>query len=199
MGEPPNTSLISIVSSLASMARTSFADKRISVAPMFSFRRQRQRVPGIGTIHGRLFIIHASEICEAVARCSSANRSSRANRTVLHETVPAVLRHRGTVVGCRVKRSFGCITVAQQSVGKRRECDEAHAQLFEHGEQLLMPPRHHRIAVLYGRDGTDLVGTAQIFFGRFRYAPVQDFSLPDKVCHYTATASGSIAGSIRCW
>ena len=66
-GEPPNTSLIGIVARASSIACTCPADSRISAAPMFSFSRHRCRVPGIGTIHGLLFIIHASAICDGVA------------------------------------------------------------------------------------------------------------------------------------
>lgn len=67
-GDPPNTSLISMPSRAALTAATVSAERQMSAAPMFSFRRQRWRVPGMGTIHGRLHIIHASAICDGVAQ-----------------------------------------------------------------------------------------------------------------------------------
>lgn len=48
-----------------------------------------------------------------------------------------------------------------------------------------MLPRHHRIAVLYGRDRTDFVGAAQIFLRSFRNTPVEDFALTNQVGHHT--------------
>ena len=60
--ETPKISDISIASSASSSARTSSAVNATSAAPRFSSNRLRLRVPGIGTIHGFLQIIHASEI-----------------------------------------------------------------------------------------------------------------------------------------
>ena len=42
-------------------------DKGIIMAAVRLLRRQRCREPGMGTIHGRLQSIHASEICAGVA------------------------------------------------------------------------------------------------------------------------------------
>lgn len=78
--DPPNTSLIFILSSSSSIFRTSSTVRAMSVAPIFSFRRQRCRVPGIGTIHGRLQSIQARAIYESVTWCSSARRLSKENR-----------------------------------------------------------------------------------------------------------------------
>ena len=77
--EPPNTADIGVSSSALSMAATSAAVRWMSAAPAFSFIRSTLRVPGIGTIQGRLQSIQASEICAGVPFFSAASRSSSAS------------------------------------------------------------------------------------------------------------------------
>lgn len=46
-----------------------------------------------------------------------------------------------------------------------------------------MSAGHHRVAVLHGRDGADLVGAAQILLRRLRDSPVENLPLADQVGH----------------
>ena len=68
------------------------------------------------------------------------------------------------------------------------------------GKQILVPPRHHRVTVLNGCNGTDFMGTTQILLRCFRYAPNGGI-LPSRIrsAMTPATSSGEIFGSIRCW
>lgn len=80
--------------------------------------------------------------------------------TVLLETLLAELRHGGPVIRRCVKTAFGSVMGRQHTVGKGRECNEAHAQFFKYGEKPFVMPGHHRIAVLYGSHGAYGMGTA---------------------------------------
>ena len=91
IGEPLNTSLISIASRAASIFFISSEERRMSAAPMFSFSLHNLRVPGMGTIHGFLHNIQAREICAGVACFCSANSSRRANRA--YAVRPAQIIH----------------------------------------------------------------------------------------------------------
>ena len=61
-----------MVSNASSSAFTSPGDKATSAAPAFSFMRVSFRVPGMGTIHGRLQSIQAKLIWAGVACFSAA-------------------------------------------------------------------------------------------------------------------------------
>ena len=122
MGDPPNTSLISIISSSISISFTFSSVMWTSAAPAFSLSRHRWHVPRIGIIHGRLFIVHDSAICDGMAWYFSAKRSIRENNEfILLKTLHLELRHNGTVIHSNIKSCFSSITFRKQPVCKWRE------------------------------------------------------------------------------
>ena len=74
--------------------------------------------------------------------------------------VLSVLWHAGAVVLRALERRLGVVRPREKAVGERRERHKRHIEFLEHGEQRLVPARHHRVAILDGRDGAHDVCTA---------------------------------------
>lgn len=124
--------------------------------------------------------------------------NERQQFTVFVITFGLELRHRGTIVGRCVKLRRCRVTVGKQPVGKRRKCHKPYPQLFEHGEQRLVMPCHHRIAVLHGCYRANGTSLAYNRLGNFRNASCNIFPSRIKSCITPATSSTGTLASTRC-
>ena len=156
MGDPPNTSLISIISSSISISFTFHQSCEHQQHQHFLLSRHRWHVPRIGIIHGRLFIVHDSAICDGMAWYFFRQTvNKRKQRFILLKTLHLELRHNGTVIHSNIKSCFSSITFRKQPVCKWREGHKAMSSSSRRGNIFSYLASHHRIVVLHSNNGTN--------------------------------------------